>query len=164
MPRSQGSGWTRFVIAVSEYSASTPRACALHYSPVADFAILNSRKRALIALLHTVVFLTIALLGFTSRKPAASLHGPGRKVAIFTLVLYGVVVSILTLLAWFARCAKERIYFALCAAGASFGFVRTLLGDPAIPAAQYLRVLMLACAVAVGIWIFRGHAEDPLLD
>ena len=131
---------------------------------MADFAILSNRKRVLIALVHSVFFLALAVRGFASPKTAVSFHGPGHWGGIVTLAIYGIVAGVLAWLAKIARCAKERIYFLLCVGSASFGFTRTLLGDSAVPPAQYLRVLMLVCAVVMGIWIFRGHAEDPLLD
>jgi hypothetical protein len=129
-----------------------------------EFAILSNRKRALIALIHSLFFLVLAVRGFASPKAAASFHGSGHVGGILTLAIYGIVVTVLAWLAWISRCARERIYFLLCVGSASFGFIRTLLGDPAVPAAQYLRVVMIVCAVVVGIWIFRGHAEDPLLS
>jgi len=67
-----------------------------------------------------------------------------------------------------AHCAKERVYFALCASSATFGLLRTVFGDTALPAAQYLRVIMLTSAVIVGTWIFRSFSspvtEDVLSD
>jgi len=66
------------------------------------------------------------------------------------------VASILSWLVSISRCAKERLYFALCASSATFGLLRTIFGDVNLPAAQYLRVAMLTSAVAVGAWILRS--------
>ena len=67
-----------------------------------------------------------------------------------------------------ARCAKERVYFALCASSATFGLLRTIFGDSTLPVAQYLRVIVLTSAVVVGTWIFRAFSrpvtEDVLSD
>ena len=78
------------------------------------------------------------------------------------------VASILAWLVSVARGAKERVYFALCASSATFGLLRTIVGDAALPAAQYLRVIMLTSAVVLGAWIFRSLsrpvAEDAVSD
>ena len=117
-----------------------------------DFYILTNRKRALIALAHSIVFLAIAVRGFASpRQPLG--QGSGLVPGAALLVIYLTVGSILAWLTRLARCAKERTYFVLCTCSAAFGFLRTLFGDAALPAAQYLRVIMLACAVLTGLWI-----------
>jgi hypothetical protein len=133
-----------------------------------DFGVLNTRKRALIALVHSVVFLGIAMRGFASPKAGILLRGSGSMGDFILIGIYLTVASILAWLVSVARCARERIYFALCAFSATFGLLRTILGDAALPAAQYLRVTMLSSAVVVGIWILRFYsrpvAEDVLSD
>ena len=133
-----------------------------------DFGVLNNRKRALIALVHSFVFLGIAIHGFASSKAGVLLPGTG---AMGDFILIGIYLTVASILAWLvsiARCAKERLYFALCASSATFGLLRTIFGDPALPAAQYLRVIMLTSAVIVGTWIFRSFprpvTEDALPD
>ena len=133
-----------------------------------DFGVLSNRKRALIALIHSVVFLGIAMHGFVSPKAGILLPG---LVATADLVLIGIYLTVASILAWvvsIARCAKERAYFVLCASSATFGLLRTVFGDGALPAAQYLRVIMLSLAVLVGTWIFRSFSspvtEDVLSD
>ena len=133
-----------------------------------DFGILNNRKRALIALIHSVVFLGIAMHGFASPKAGVLPRGSG---GTGDFVLIGIYVTVASILAWLvslAQCMKERAYFALCASSATFGLLRTIFGDAALPAAQYLRVLMLTSAVVVGTWIYRSFArpvvEDALSD
>lgn len=133
-----------------------------------DFGVLSNRKRALIALIHSVVFLGIAMHGFVSPKAGILLPG---LVATADLVLIGIYLTVASILAWvvsIARCAKERGYFVLCASSATFGLLRTVFGDGALPAAQYLRVIMLSLAVLVGTWIFRSFSspvtEDVLSD
>lgn len=124
-----------------------------------EFGILTNRKRALIALAHSLVFLGIAMHGFTSPKAGVLLQGFGATADIILIMIYLVVASILAWLVSVSRCAKERVYFALCASSATFGLLRTIFGDAALPAAQYLRVIMLTAAVVLGAWIFRSFSR-----
>jgi antibiotic biosynthesis monooxygenase (ABM) superfamily enzyme len=119
-----------------------------------DFGILTNRKRALIALIHSVAFLGIAIHGFISSK-AGILHGQGAAADFILIAIYLVVASILAWLVSLSRCTRERIYFAFCASSATFGLLRSLFGDAALPAAQYMRVVMLSSAVVVGTLILR---------
>jgi len=131
---------------------------------MSDFGVLNNRKRALIALIHSLVFLGIATHGFVSPKAGILLPG---LVATADIVLIGIYLTVASILAWLvsiARCAKERAYFVLCASSATFGLLRTVFGDAALPAAQYLRVIMLTSAVVVGTWIFRSLSSPVTGD
>ena len=92
-------------------------------------------------------------------------------VATADLILIAIYLVVASRLAWrvgISRGAKERVYFVLCASSATFGLLRTIFGDAALPAAQYLRVIMLSSAVAVGTWILRSFSrpvtEDVLSD
>jgi hypothetical protein len=123
-----------------------------------DFEILNSRRRALIALIHSFVFLGIAMHGFLSPKHGV-LHASGATGDYILTAIYLVVASILGWLVGISRCARERIYFALCTCSASFGLMRSVFGDMALPIAQYMRVIMLSAAVAVGILILRSFSR-----
>ncbi|HKH99899.1 MAG TPA: hypothetical protein VJ999_12390 [Candidatus Sulfotelmatobacter sp.] len=131
------------------------------------FAILTNRKRAIIALVHSVVFLGVALHGFAAPKPGI-VYGFAPPSDFILVMVYLTVTSILVWLAGISRCAVERIYFALCASSATFGLSRLTFGDQTLPAAQYLRVLMLSSAVVLGFWIFRSFSrpvpEDVLSD
>jgi hypothetical protein len=132
---------------------------------VNEFSILNTRKRALIALIHSVVFFGIALHGFASHRAGISLHGSGLVPGIAMLAIYSIVSSVLLWLVTISGCAMERIYFGFCASSASCGLLRIIFGDATLPVAQYLRVLMLTCAVITGIRIYRGFSEEiPSLD
>ncbi len=132
------------------------------------FGILTNRKRAFIALIHSVVFLGIAVHGFIAPKPGIWLPEFAATSDLILIAIYIVVASILAWLVSVSRCAKERLYFSLCAGSASFGLLRTVFGDAALPAAQYLRVLMLTSAVGLGAWIFRSFSrpgtEEMLSD
>jgi hypothetical protein len=129
-----------------------------------DFAVLTNRKRALIALTHSLVFLGIAYRGFVSTRAAAVLTGPGAVVGVAMIVIYFVVASVLGWLVRISRCIRERLYFALCACSALSGLLRTTFGDAALPVAQYVRVIMLTSAVIVGVWIFRSFSRPAAED
>lgn len=122
-----------------------------------DFGVLTNRKRALIALIHSMIFLGIAIHGFSAPK-GGILHGrPGGDFAL--VIIYLVVASILAWLVGISRPVIERVYFTLCACSATFGLLRTVFGDSSLPAAQYLRVILLSSAVAVGGLIVRSFSR-----
>jgi hypothetical protein len=123
-----------------------------------DFGVLNNRKRALIALIHSFVFLGIAVHGFASPK-AGIVRGLGAAGDFILIGIYLVVASILGWLICLSRCARERIYFVLCTCSATFGLLRTVFGDADLPIAQFLRVIMLSSAVAVGTVIVRSFSR-----
>jgi hypothetical protein len=125
------------------------------------FAVLTNRKRALIALIHSLVFLGIALHGFAAPKTGI-LHAAVPASDFVLVMIYLTVAAVLGWLAAIARCAAERLYFILCASSATFGLLRVSFGDVAIPAAQYLRVLMLTSAVVVGTLIVRFFSRPAL--
>jgi hypothetical protein len=123
------------------------------------FAIITNRKRAIIALIHSVFFLVLAALQLAlSHAAALSLHGGPSTVGIILLAIYAVVTTVLVILLWASTCAVEKLYFAFCASSAAFGLVRILLGDPVLHA-NWLRVLFLTCAVLTGMIILRTHSE-----
>jgi hypothetical protein len=122
------------------------------------FAIINNRKRAIIALIHSVFFLGVAglQLGISHAEPF-SLRREKVAAGIILLVIYVIVTVVLLILLGFSHCTKEKLYFAFCAASAGFGLLRILLGDPVLHA-NVLRVLLLSCAVFVGTGILRIHS------
>lgn len=122
-----------------------------------EFGILTNRKRTLIALIHSLVFLAVAVHGFAAPKGGILYGGPGADFGL--VVVYLIVASILAWLVTISRGLRERVYFALCACSASFGLLRTVFGDVNLPAAQYMRVLMLTSAVAVGGLILRSFSR-----
>lgn len=122
-----------------------------------SFSILNSRKRAIIALVHTVIFLCVAALQTAlSHAKAFSLHGDKVTGGIALLTIYTIVTTVLLILLKMAAHSSERLYFALCATSAALGLLRILLGDPALHAGVF-RVLLLSGAVIVGTIILRTH-------
>lgn len=127
-----------------------------------DFGVLTNRKRTLIALVHSFVFLGIALHGFAAPK-AGILHGLAATGDVALILIYFIVASILIWLVTISGCLRERVYFVFCACSATFGLLRTVFGDSGLPPAQYLRVLMLTSAVVVGTWILRSYSR-PVAD
>jgi hypothetical protein len=132
-----------------------------------EYGVLNNRKRAWIALIHAVVFLGVAFHGFVSPK-GGILRGGGATGDYVLIGIYLVVATILTWLVGISRCFRERIYFAFCASSATFGLLRTVFGDNAIPVAQYMRVIMLSSAIVVGALILKSFSrpvpEDALSE
>jgi hypothetical protein len=120
-----------------------------------EFGVLTNRKRALIALIHSIVFLGIAIHGFAAPKYGIL----QRSGAIGDFILIGVYMIVASILGWLVTLShvfRERAYFLLCAGSATSGLLRTILGDGMIPPAQYLRVLFLSSAVLVGILMVRS--------
>ncbi len=124
------------------------------------FAIINNRKRAIIALVHSVFFLGVAAVQLSvSHAAPFSRHGEKAAAGTILLSIYLIVTTVLLVLLRFSRCVRERLYFAFCAASAAFGLVRILLGDPVMHA-NVLRVLLLFCAVVIGAGILRTHSAS----
>jgi hypothetical protein len=130
------------------------------------FSILTSRKRAVIALVHTFLFLTIALVQTAMSRPVAgvSMHRHNGPAAWIMVSVFAVVTAILLALAGVSRRGLERLYFAFCASSASFGLLRSIVGDPPLHVAQYVRIVMLVCAAVVGTIILRVHADVLVLE
>jgi len=129
-----------------------------------SFSILTNRKRAIIALIHTVIFLGVAALQTAlSHAKAFSLHGDKVVGGIVLLTIYTVVTTALLILLRYATHSSERLYFALCATSAAFGLLRILLGDPALHAGV-LRVFLLSCATVVGLVILRTHSRQLAVE
>jgi hypothetical protein len=128
------------------------------------FTIITNRKRAIIALIHSIFFLGVAgvQLGL-SHATAFSLHGTKPTAGVILLAIYSVVTTVLLVLLWASDCAKERLYFAFCASSAGFGLARILLGDPVLHA-NWLRVFFLTCAVLTGLIILRTHSETTTIS
>jgi Sec-independent protein secretion pathway component TatC len=120
-----------------------------------DLAILTTRKRAVIALVHSVIFFGVALEGFFSPKNGI-LRGFAPTFDYLLAMIYMTVAAVLAWLVGNSKCARERIYFALCTASAAFGLMRTLFGDANVPAAQPLRPIMLMLAIIVCTGIMRS--------
>jgi hypothetical protein len=140
----------------------TSFALRVRYSIVSmgGFSILTNRKRALLALAHSVVFLLIAVRQMVAAMPAAGVWMPStvRPSTWILCAVFALVSAILFGLLMVSRGWMEKIYFAFCTASASSGFLRTAAGDQAFHAGIYIRVLMLVSAVLVGLLIVRRHS------
>jgi hypothetical protein len=119
------------------------------------YVILTTRKRAIVALVHSVAFLLIALYGVISMVRPLGASSPGS--AWIVAGVYVAVSIALAVLAAIARNWRERLYFLFCATSATFGLLRQILGDPPMHFAVYVRIALLACAVAAGLAIVRAH-------
>jgi len=126
-----------------------------------EFSILTNRKRALVALVHSVVFLLVALRQMLAVSPAEGIW-LASSVPPSTWILCGIftiVSAILLCLFAISRGWMEKIYFGFCTASATSGLLRTAAGDQAFHAALYIRVLMLAGAILVGFMIVYAHYQ-----
>lgn len=125
------------------------------------FSILTSRKRAIVALAHSIVFLLVAARQMVAYSPAAGVWIPS-AVRPGTWVLCGIFAIVSFVLLWLVIVSRgwmERIYFLFCAVSAIAGFVRTAAGDQAFHVGIYIRVVMLGGAVLVGMMIVRRHSS-----
>ena len=125
------------------------------------FSILTNRKRAIVALVHSVVFLLIAVRQMIAARPAAGLWVPS-GVTRGTWILCGLFAAVSVILLWLFAIScgwMEKMYFGLCTVSATCGLLRTAAGDQAFHAGLYIRVVMLGSAVLVGLIIVRLHSQ-----
>jgi hypothetical protein len=122
---------------------------------VNPYFVLTNRKRTVIALVHTVVFLAVAVRGVAGVVPPLHLTSPA--TGWIMPAVYLLVGTILLVLAARSCDTLERLYFGCCTTSAGFGFARQVAGDPRLHVAAYVRVVMLLCAVVVGWAILRRH-------
>ena len=119
------------------------------------YVILSNRKRVIIALVHTVAFLLLAM--YTGTLLVRPLHAGSPVSAWILMSVYIAITAALLVLAAISGNAIERIYFGLVTTSAGFGLARQIVGDAGIPVAVYVRVAMLASAVMVGVAILREY-------
>jgi len=119
------------------------------------YFLLTNRKRAIVALAHSVAFLLIALYGAVTVVRPLGRASPG--AAWIMAGVYGAVTLALAILTALAGNWRERLYFGFCTTSAGFGLLRQILGDPPLHYAVYVRIVMLGCAVATGVAIVRAH-------
>jgi len=121
-----------------------------------DYFVITNRKRAIIALAHSVAFLGLAIV--LNRPPKA--FGFATTGSTIMTVVYCIVTSILLWLTLASRQRNERLYFGLCATSAAFGLLRMVVASPLFSsAAVYMRVTLLAMAVMVGVGLWRTHGR-----
>jgi hypothetical protein len=132
-------------------------------SGMGGFSILTNRKRAIVALVHSVVFLLIAVRQMVAANPAAGIW-VSSTVSRGTWILCGIFAIVSAILLWLFVISSgwmEKIYFGLCTVSATSGLLRTAAGDRAFHAGLYIRVVMLVSAVLVGLLILRVHSRVP---
>lgn len=125
----------------------------------ADFSILTNRKRAIIALVHSVAFLLLATRDLAVQTRLGGvfnwIHVP--IGAMVLVAIYLIVSSILLYLVGRSVGVAEKLYFGFCSASATAGLIRAIVGDAAFPIGQYVRVGMLLAAVLTGLVLCRTH-------
>jgi uncharacterized membrane protein len=125
------------------------------------FSILSNRKRAIVALVHSAIFLVIAIRQMIGASPATGLWVT--PVSTSTWVLCGIFTVVSSILLWLYLISggwMEKGYFGLCTVSATSGLLRTAVGDQAFHAGIYIRVVMLLSAVLVGLLIVRVHSRE----
>jgi hypothetical protein len=125
------------------------------------FSILTNRKRAIVALVHSVVFLLIAVRQMVAAQPSTGIW-VASTVSRGTWILCGIFAIVSAILFWLLVISSgwmEKFYFAFCTISASSGLVRTAAGDQTFHAGLYIRVVMLVSAVLVGLLIVRMHSR-----
>ena len=129
---------------------------------MAGFSILTNRKRAIVALVHSVVFLLIAVRQMVAAQPSTGIW-VASTVSRGTWILCGIFAIVSSILLWLLLISRgwmEKFYFGFCTVSATSGLVRTAAGDQAFHAGLYIRVVMLVSAVLVGLLIVRLHSRS----
>jgi hypothetical protein len=126
------------------------------------FSILTNRKRAIVALAHSLVFLLIAVRQMVATTPAAGvwIRSAVRPGTWILCGIFAIVSSILLWLLIISRGWMEKIYFAFCTISAGSGLLRTAAGDQVFHTGLYIRVVMLVSAAMVGLLIVRTHSRS----
>ena len=128
---------------------------------MAGFSILTNRKRAIVALVHSVVFLLIAVRQMVAAQPSTGIW-VASTVSRGTWILCGIFAIVSAILFWLLVISSgwmEKFYFGFCTISASSGLLRTAAGDQTFHAGLYIRVVMLVSAVLVGLLIVRMHSR-----
>jgi len=128
---------------------------------MAGFSILTNRKRAIIALVHAVVFLLSAVRQMVAAQPSTGIW-VASTVSRGTWILCGIFAIVSAILFWLLVISSgwmEKFYFGFCTISASSGLIRTAAGDQTFHAGLYIRVVMLVSAVLVGLLIVRMHSR-----
>src|ERR1700683_338039 len=126
------------------------------------FSILTNRKRAIVALAHSLVFLLIAVRQMVAATPAAGvwIRSAVRPGTWILCAIFAIVSSILLWLLIISRGWMEKIYFAFCTISAGSGLLRIAAGDQVFHTGLYIRVVMLVSAAMVGLLIVRTHSRS----
>jgi hypothetical protein len=133
------------------------------HSYMREFSILTNRKRAVVALVHSIIFLLIAFRQMIAATPAAGIWVPA-TVPTGAWILCGIFTVASAILLWLFAISRgwtEKLYFGMCTVSASSGLLRTTFGDHTFHAGLYIRFVMLISAVLVGLFIVRIHSAAP---
>ncbi len=128
---------------------------------MAGFSILTNRKRAIVALVHSVVFLLIAVRQMVAAQPTTGIW-VASTVSRGTWILCGIFAIVSAILFWLLVISSgwmEKFYFGFSTISATSGLLRTAAGDQTFHAGLYIRVVMLVSAVLVGLLIVRMHSR-----
>jgi len=128
---------------------------------MAGFSILTNRKRAIVALVHSVVFLLIAVRQMVAAQPSTGIW-VASTVSRGTWILCGIFAIVSAILFWLLVISSgwmEKFYVGFCTISATSGLLRTAAGDQTFHAGLYIRVVMLVSAVLVGLLIVRMHSR-----
>jgi len=126
------------------------------------YSVLTNRKRAVIALVHSVFFFFVALAGLSGPSAIPPLTVALARQSHFapSLAITAVYLVVTSILVWLVRLSaalREKLYFACCASSAGTGLLRALFGDTALHAGAGIRAIMLACAIVICTLIWRSH-------
>ena len=129
------------------------------------FAIITNRKRAIIALVHSVFFLGVAGMQLAmSHAVAFSIHREKMPGGIILLAIYVIVTTVLSgPVAGLPLHQRKALLRDSARPAPAFGLVRILLGDPVLHA-NVLRVLLAGCAVLTGTVILRKHSAPAVAE
>jgi hypothetical protein len=111
--------------------------------------ILTTRKRVIVALVHTAVFLSVA---------AVQIWLPPAQAGVL-LAIYAIVAAVLALLAACSGNGRERLYFVCCAGSACLGLAGQIWGGAVLQYGAYPRVLLLAVAAVTGVTMLRAWSR-----
>jgi hypothetical protein len=126
-----------------------------------NYSVLTNRKRAVIALVHSVFFFFVALAGLIGQAaiPPLAVALDARSHLAPALAITAVYLLVTGILVWLVRLSaapREKLYFAFCATSAGTGLLRVLFGDTTLHAEACIRALMLACAIVTCTIIWRS--------
>jgi hypothetical protein len=121
-----------------------------------NYFVITNRKRAIVALAHSIAFLALAIAMY---KPPKAI-GFATTASMIVTVIYFIVTSILLWLTLASKAPNEKLYFGLCTASACFGLLRMVIASPLLAVlAVYVRVSMLGMAAVVGVGLLRTHGR-----
>ncbi len=127
------------------------------------YAILTNRKRAIIALVHSFFFLLVALMSFLGQPKAGLFFSSTKPAGDWAMLgIYLVVSTILLILVRVSTCVPRAPVLRILCHQRQFRIAAYSPRRRHLFIAQYVRVVMLACAVLTGYIILRRHSETSI--